>query len=91
MQKIMITIPPELLQRLDQAVDTLGTSRSQLIREVLELFLKEKRHQELRARLEEGYRSHAARDVRISEAFRFADYEATLLTAPYELEEEDEW
>ena len=92
MQKIMITIPPELLDRLDQAVGNLGTSRSQLIREVLGLYLEEKRQQELRGRLEEGYRVHAARDVRISEAFRFADYEATVQTVPpYESGAEDEW
>ena len=74
MQKITIAMPPELLDRLDQAARELGTSRSQLIREVLGLYLEEKRAQELRGRLEEGYRVHAVRDVRISEAFRFADY-----------------
>ena len=82
MRKITITISPELLDRLDQAVGELGTSRSQLIREVLGLYLDEIRHQELRGRLEEGYRVHAARDVRISEAFRFSDYEATVQTMP---------
>ena len=91
MQKIMITIPPELLDRLDQAVGNLGTSRSQLIREVLGLYVEEKRAQELRGRLEEGYRVHAARDVGISEAFRFADYEATVQTVPPYESEEDEW
>lgn len=92
MQKIMITMPLELVQRLDQAVDIEGTSRSQLIREVLELYLQEKRRQELRAHLEEGYRVHAERDVRISEAFRFVDYETTIQAVPaYGLEEEDEW
>jgi len=92
MRQITITIPPELLDRLDQAVGELGTSRSQLIREVLGLYLDEIRHQELRGRLEEGYRVHAARDVRISEAFRFADYEATVQAVPpYESAEEDEW
>ena len=82
MQKITITIPPELLDRLDQSARELGTSRSQLICEVLGLYLDEKRQQELRDRLEEGYRVHAARDVRISEAFRFADYEATEQAVP---------
>ena len=82
MQKITIAIPPELLDRLDQSARELGTSRSQLIREVLGLYLNEIRHQELRDRLEEGYRVRAARDVRISEAFRFADYEATTQAVP---------
>ena len=82
MRQITITIPPELLDRLDQSARELGTSRSQLICEVLGLYLEEKRQQELRDRLEEGYRVHAARDVRISEAFRFADYEAIVQAVP---------
>ena len=76
MRQITIAIPPELLDRLDRSARELGTSRSQLICEVLGVYLDEKRQQELNDRLEEGYRVHAARDVRISEAFRFADYEA---------------
>ena len=92
MQKITIAMPPELLDRLDQSARELGTSRSQLICEVLGVYLEEKRQQELKDRLEEGYRVHAARDLRISEAFRFADYEATVQAVPpYELKAEDEW
>jgi metal-responsive CopG/Arc/MetJ family transcriptional regulator len=82
MQKITIAIPPELLDRLDQSARELGTRRSQLIRDVLGLYLDEIRHQELRDILEEGYHVHAARDVRISEDFRFVDYETTVHAVP---------
>ena len=82
MRQITIAIPPELLDRLDLSARELGTSRSQLICEVLGVYLDEKRQQELKDRLEEGYRVHAARDVSISEAFRFADYEATTQAVP---------
>ena len=82
MQKITIAIPPELLDRLNQSARELGTSRSQLIREVLGLYLDETRHQELRDSLEEGYRVHAAHEVSITEVFRFVDYETTVHAVP---------
>lgn len=39
MRKVMFTAPPELLSRLDATVDQLGASRSQVIREAIELYL----------------------------------------------------
>jgi CopG family transcriptional regulator/antitoxin EndoAI len=92
MRKVMFTAPPELLNRLDATVDQLGANRSQLIREAIELYLDTIRRQELRSQLEEGYRAHAARDLQVSEAFRYADYEATVQhVPPYDGAEADEW
>lgn len=92
MRKVMFTAPPELLSRLDATVDQLGANRSQLIREAIELYLDTIRRQELRSQLEEGYRAHAAHDLQISEAFRYADYEATVQhVPPYDVTEADEW
>jgi len=92
MRKVMFTAPPELLGRLDATVDQLGANRSQLIREAIELYLQTIRRQELRSQLEEGYRVQAARDLQISEAFRYADYEATVQhTPPYADLEANEW
>lgn len=92
MRKVMFTAPPELLNRLDATVDKLGASRSQLIREAIELYLDAIRRQELRSQLEEGYRVQAARDLKISEAFRYVDYEATVQhVPPYGGTEVDEW
>jgi CopG family transcriptional regulator / antitoxin EndoAI len=92
MRKVMFTAPSELLSRLDATVDQLGANRSQLIREAIELYLDTIRRQELRSQLEEGYRAHAARDLQISEAFRYADYEATVQQVPpYDVTEDGEW
>jgi metal-responsive CopG/Arc/MetJ family transcriptional regulator len=92
MRKVMFTAPPDLLRRLDATVDQLGANRSQLIREAIELYLDALRRQDLRSQLEEGYRAHAARDLQISEAFRYADYEATVRhTPPFDGAEADEW
>ena len=92
MRKVMFTAPPELLSRLDATVDQLGANRSQLIREAIELYLDALRRQDLRSQLEEGYRAHAARDLQISEAFRYVDYEATVRhTPPFDGPEVDEW
>jgi hypothetical protein len=78
--------------RLDATVEQLGTNRSQLIREAIEHYLETMRRQELRSQLEETYRSHAARDLQVSEAFRYADYETTVQHAPpYDHAEADEW
>lgn len=92
MRKVMFTAPPDLLSRLDATADQLGANRSQLIRAAIELYLDTLRRQELRSQLEEGYRAHAARDLQISEAFRYADYEAMVQHAPpYDATEVDEW
>jgi metal-responsive CopG/Arc/MetJ family transcriptional regulator len=92
MRKVMFTAPPDLLSRLDATVDQLGANRSQLIREAIELYLDALRRQDLRVQLEEGYRAHAARDLQISEAFRYADYEAIVRhMPPFDGAEADEW
>lgn len=92
MRKVMFTAPPDLLVRLDTTVDQLGTNRSQLIRQAIEYYLENMRRQEVRTQLEEGYRVHAARDLQISEAFKYADYEVTVQYVPaYDESEADEW
>ncbi len=92
MRKVMFTAPPELLSRLDATVDQLGASRSQVIREAIELYLDAIRRQELRSQLEEGYRAQAVRDLQISEAFRYVDYEATVQHVQLHGDTEaDEW
>ncbi|HSN78574.1 MAG TPA: ribbon-helix-helix protein, CopG family [Anaerolineae bacterium] len=92
MRKVMFTAPPDLLVKLDAKVDQLGTNRSQLIRQAIEYYLENVRRQELRTQLEEGYRMYAARDLQISEAFKYADYEVTVQYVPPNDETEaDEW
>jgi len=76
MRRIMITMPPDLLQQADEAATRLHSNRSQFIRQAIEFFLEEQRRRELRELLKEGYLAHAERDLRVAEEFAYADYEA---------------
>lgn len=75
MQKIMFTIPDELLARLDEEARSAGASRSQLIRAAVQAYLEAQRAERRRQQLAEGYQIHASRDLRVAEAFRYVDYE----------------
>jgi CopG family transcriptional regulator/antitoxin EndoAI len=78
----MFTIPPGLLEQVDERAAQLSTSRSGLIRQALKHFLEEQRRQELRALLKEGYLASAERDLRICDEFAYADYEAIVQHVP---------
>jgi CopG family transcriptional regulator / antitoxin EndoAI len=78
MQRVMITIPPRLLQQVEEMMTKTNSSRSQLIREALEQYLETQRLQELRALLKEGYLYHAERDLHICEEFAASDYEVSV-------------
>ena len=82
MRRVMITIPPSLLEQVEEAAAKLNISRSGLIRQALEHFLEEQRRQELRELLKEGYLANAERDLRICEEFAYADYEAAVQHVP---------
>ena len=82
MQRVMFTIPPSLLERVEEAAARLNTSRSDLIRRALEHFLEEQRRQELRELLKEGYLATAEESLRICEEFAYADYEAVARHVP---------
>jgi len=75
MQRVMITMPPSLLQRIEESAARLNSSRSRLIRDAVEQYLAEQKRQELRELLKEGYLYHAERDLRICEEFAASDYE----------------
>lgn len=75
MQKVMFTIPGELLTRLDEEARSAGASRSQLIRAAVQAYLEAQRAGRRRQQLAEGYQIHANRDLRVAEVFRYVDYE----------------
>jgi metal-responsive CopG/Arc/MetJ family transcriptional regulator len=77
-RRITVVVSQDLVQRLDQTATHLGISRNQLIRESLDQHLAQIEHQELLARLEQGYRVYAERDLALSEEFAHADYEVLL-------------
>ena len=75
MQRVMITMPPSLLQQIEESAARLNLTRSRLIRDAVEQYLAEQKRQELRELLKEGYLYHAERDLRICEEFAASDYE----------------
>ncbi|HUV90104.1 MAG TPA: ribbon-helix-helix protein, CopG family [Anaerolineae bacterium] len=75
MHRIIVTMPPDLLQQVEEMAARFSLNRSQFIRQALETFLEEQRRCELRELLKEGYLANAERDRRAAEQFAHADYE----------------
>lgn len=88
MQRIIVTMPPELLAQVEAVAEQLSFSRSRLIREAVEQYVEARRRQELRELLKEGYILNAERDLRICEEFAAADYEALVRHVPPYVEEQ---
>jgi CopG family transcriptional regulator/antitoxin EndoAI len=84
MRRVIVTMPPDLLQQVEEMAAKLDFNRSQFIRHALEAFLEEQRRRELRELLKEGYLVNAERDLRIAEEFAHADYETVVRYAPWE-------
>ena len=84
MRRIIVTMPPDLVQQVEEMASRLDFNRSQFIRRAVEAFLEEQRRRELRELLKEGYLANAERDLRIAEEFAYADYETVVRYAPWE-------
>ncbi len=82
MQRIIVTMPPDLLSQVEAVAEKLHFSRSRLIREAVEQFVEAERRQELRELLKEGYIVNAERDLRICEEFAASDYEVVARHVP---------
>jgi len=82
-QRVMFTIPPELLQRVEDARRKLDLSRSELIRQALTAYLEEQERRELRELLWEGYIVNAKSSLRLAEEFYSAEQEAWDMHAPW--------
>ena len=54
-KKVMISLPHKLLEEFDCFVQKGNGNRSQFIREAMKLYIEEKRRQEIRERLRNGY------------------------------------
>lgn len=67
MKTIQMTIDEHLLQRVDQTVDALQTTRSAFIREALEQALRSYRIRRLEERDEAGYRARPVNTKEIDE------------------------
>lgn len=58
-KRIMISLPHNLLQEVDGVVAKERLTRSEFIREAMRLYLKEREKQQIREKLERGYREMA--------------------------------
>ena len=84
MRRIIVTIPSNLLQQMDEMAARLNLDRSQFICQSVETFLEEQRRHELRVLLKEGYLYRAQESLRIAEEFVYADYEAVTRYVPWD-------
>ncbi|MGI6566368.1 MAG: CopG family ribbon-helix-helix protein [Limnochordia bacterium] len=66
-KRIMICLPSNLLEQVDEAVRELQGSRSQFVREAMRFYLMERRRLRLREELIEGYREMAKLNLQLAE------------------------
>lgn len=69
MEKIMVTLPPELLEAIDSLSRKGKRNRSQLVREALQQLLHLKQQEEFEALLAEGYQEMAEEDLKDAEGY----------------------
>lgn len=84
MRRVIVTMPPNLLQQIEEMAAKLNFNRSQFIRRAVEAFLEEQRRRELRALLKEGYLYRAQESLEMAQEFYVAEQEAWDLYAPWE-------
>ncbi|MCH5184863.1 MAG: ribbon-helix-helix protein, CopG family [Oscillospiraceae bacterium] len=58
-KKVLITIPGSLLEEIDALAKEENKNRSEMVREVMKIYIKEKHHDYLVKSLAEGYREMA--------------------------------
>lgn len=59
MERVMLTMPADLLQAVDLMARQMGQKRSQVVRQVLQEWLERQRQREFEALLAEGYQATA--------------------------------
>jgi len=76
MERIILTLPGELLREIDAVAERLERKRSRVIREALTEWLEIQRRREIEALLEESYRTQAAELEQLAADFQGAEAEA---------------
>ena len=72
-KKILISIPDNLLEELDNMVSDQKTNRSMLVREAMVFYIREKHKLELREKMRFGYEAMAEINLRLAEDCLGAD------------------
>ncbi len=77
-KRIMISLPDNLLQEVDGLVEKEKSNRSELVRQAMKLYLKERKKRQIQEMMQRGYMEMANINLDIaSEAFQ-AEEEADL-------------
>ena len=74
-KKIIISLPDNLLEEIDNMVSNEKTNRSVLVREAMKLYIREKSKIELRDRMKRGYEEMAEINLKLAEICFDADCE----------------
>ncbi len=74
-KKIMVSIPDNLLEEIDNMVNVEKTNRSELVREAMILYLRERRKIRLREEMKLGYEEMAEINLKLAEVCLAADNE----------------
>jgi metal-responsive CopG/Arc/MetJ family transcriptional regulator len=69
MQKVIVTLPPELLEEVDKLAAKIEENRSEFVREALQVRIDLLRKEELEAQMIEGYTWMAKEDERDAKAY----------------------
>jgi len=75
LKRILVSLPDTLLEEVNEFVSTNGLSRSELIREAMQEYIKHRKQMEIKERLKEGYKLMAAINLEWAEMCFEADCE----------------
>ena len=78
LKKVIITLPEELLEQADSFSQKEGVSRSAMIREALSDYIKERKREQIREQMEEGYAAMGSLNLALAEEWMVAE-ERTLI------------
>lgn len=68
-KRILISLPDSLLSEIDKYADIDSVTRSELIREAMRFYIKERRRRNISEMMEKGYEEMGAINLKIAEDF----------------------
>ena len=74
-KKILISLPDNLLKEVDSIVSIEKINRSELVREAMKLYIREKKKIEMRDRMKKGYEEMSEINIKLAEMCFDADVE----------------
>ncbi len=78
-KRVMISLPNNLLQEVDGIVSSDKRNRSELIREAMRLYIRERKKDEIRQKMQKGYREMGQINLDLANEAIEAENEASRL------------